>query len=399
MFAIISPYLQGEVMAMELETKLDLLGDGAQFDVTAPGVSFSEALRRREEVLRHASGAIFLAQASGGGCLPIFKVLLSNECRNDCFYCACRSSAGCARQTFQPEELARTFIRMEERGLVQGLFLSSGVRDNPERTQEQMIDTVEILRRHHHYRGYIHLKILPGVSEAAIEAAASLADRVSVNLEAPRVAELARIAPDKHFRDELLRPLQYAAHLHEAGKVRSGLTTQFVVGGADDCDREYLTAAVWLYGKLSLRRVYYSAFRPMQGSPLEGVPPTPPLRQHRLYQADWLLRDYGFDFSELAFDPQGNMSLAADPKLAAAQCHPERFPIEVNRASREELLRVPGLGLRGVERILRARRQKSISSLPALQALGVRAQTARDFLTLNGHYSPSPEGKQLRFAY
>ncbi|MCE5217103.1 radical SAM protein, partial [bacterium] len=125
----------------------------------------------------------------------------------------------------------------------------------------------------------------------------------------------------------------------------------------------------------------------------------PPLRQHRLYQADWLLRDYGFDFSELAFDQQGNMSLAADPKLAAAQSHPERFPVEVNRASREELLRVPGLGLRGVERILRARRERSINSLPALQALGVRAQTARNFLTLNGRYSPSPEGKQLRFAY
>ena len=169
---------------MDVEAKLDLLGDAAQFDVSAPGASYSQALQQAEREMRSQAGCIFPAQVSGGRCIPVFKVLMSNECRNDCYYCATRCSANVPRNTFQPEELARTFLSLEERGLVQGLFLSSGVRDSPERAQEAMIAAVELLRRKHGYRGYVHLKVLPGVSVGAVEAAARLANHLSINLEA-----------------------------------------------------------------------------------------------------------------------------------------------------------------------------------------------------------------------
>jgi predicted DNA-binding helix-hairpin-helix protein len=255
---------------MEIEAQLDLLGDAAQFDVSNPGATFSAAVRQAEADLQRISHGIFMAQAGGGRCLPVFKVLLSNECRNDCAYCSCRRSANCERSSFTPVGLASTFMQLERRGLVQGLFLSSGIRDNAERTQERMIDALTILRKQHHYSGFVHLKLLPGVSDGAVAAAARVADRLSLNLEAPTVQHLATIAPDKQLRGGLLRPLRQAAQIERSGLIRSGLTTQFVVGGAGDTDTEILGASDWLYRKLSLRRAYYSAFHPVSGSPLEG---------------------------------------------------------------------------------------------------------------------------------
>lgn len=377
------------------DLKLDLLGDAAQFDVSAPGTTFSDALRKAAEEMRLRAGCIFPAQVSGGRCIPVFKVLMSNECRNDCFYCATRCSGNVRRETFQPEELASTFLQLEGRGLVQGLFLSSGVRDSAERSQEQMLKAAEILRHRHGYRGYIHLKILPGVSDAAVEAAARMATRVSVNLEAPTVARLRVIAPDKELRAELLRPLQVAKSLHLRGALRSGVTTQFVVGGAGESDAELLAASDWLYREMGLRRAYYSAFRPMHDTPLAGVSPCSPVREHRLYQADWLLREYGFAREEIPLDGQGNLALDRDPKLAAAQAGPERFPMEVNKASREELLRVPGLGPVTVQRILAARRMRTLRGMQALRTLGVRGDRARGFLLFDGRADALRPGVQL----
>lgn len=382
---------------VEIEARLNLLGDGAQFDVSAPGVGICEAMRQAEEAMRRTAGCIFPAQVGGGRCMPVFKVLMSNECRNDCFYCGTRCSANIPRATFQPEELVRTFLALEGRGLVKGLFLSSGVRDDAERAQEQMIKAVEILRKRHGYRGYIHLKVLPGVSDAAVEAAARLAGRLSINLEAPTVAALRTIAPDKEFRAELLRPLETARALHRAGMIPSGLTTQFVVGGAGESDRELLTAADWLYEHVSLRRAYYSAFRPIADTPLEGLPPTEPLREHRLYQADFLLREYGFALDEVPFGADERLPATQDPKEAAARLHPERFPVEVNAASREELLRVPGIGPTGAGRILAARRERNLSGPRSLALLGMRAEKARDFLTFNGRMFPSAGQPRLPF--
>ena len=380
---------------MDTEGKLDLLGDAARFDVSAPGASLSEAMRLAEQRMQLKAGCIFPAQVGGGRCIPVFKVLMSNACKNDCHYCATRCSADIQRQTFEPEELAKTFMSLEQKRLVHGLFLSSGIVGTPERTQEQMLKAVELLRRKHGYRGYIHLKILPGVSDAAVEAAARLASRLSVNLEAPTVGRLRRIAPEKDFREELLRPLRLARELQQGGLIRSGLTTQFVVGGGGDTDLELLTATVWLYREVGLRRAYYSAFRPIRGTPLEDVPATPPVREHRLYQADWLLREYGFELSELVFGDEGELGHERDPKLASATAHPERFPIEISTASREELLRVPGIGPRLAERIVEVRTQGRISGPGALRKLGLRGTRARDFLTFDGVFSPSAERAQL----
>jgi predicted DNA-binding helix-hairpin-helix protein len=372
---------------METQRKLDLLGDSARWDVSAPGVALSEAMRQAEERLRQTAGCIFLAQARGGGCLPVFKVLMTNECRNRCHYCGLRASSNVPRAGFEPEELARTFMDLEGRGLVQGLFLSSGVREDAERAQQKMIEAVEILRRRYAYRGYVHLKILPGVSDAAIEASVRLASRVSVNLEAPTVGHLQVIAPDKHLREELLRPMERAAGLCASGLARSGLTTQFVVGGAGESDREILQSSDWLYRHYELRRAYYSSFRPVPNTPLSDVPPSPPVRELRLYQADALLTDYGFQVQEMPFGAGGELPAGADPKLATALAHPERYPVEVNTASREELLRVPGLGPKGVERVLAARREGVVRGPEALRRLGVRAGQTAGFLMFNGRHA------------
>lgn len=257
-----------------------------------------------------------------------------------------------------------------------------------------MLQAVDALRREHHCGGYMHLKLLPGVSDACIESASRLADRASANLEAPSVARLARIAPDKAFRDDLLAPLAGAAGLVRPNVLRSGLTAQFLVGGAGENDREILTATEWLYRKLRLRRTHYSAFRPLADTPLDGVPPAPPLREHRPYQADFLLRDYGIALSELVFEPGGRLPMDRDPKLALALASADAYPIELNTASREQLPRVPGLGPVAVERILGYRRERTIRDSQQLAGLGVRRQ-ALDFVTVNGRLGGTG---QLSFA-
>ncbi len=379
-----------EVVALKSSHRLELLTEGAAFDVASPDLPPVAPVR-----FGARPGMVFEA-AAGGRCLPLFKVLLSNQCRNDCHYCALRSSANVPRAGFTTGELVQTFLTLLRGGRVQGMFLSSAVCGSAERTQERMLQVVEVLRHRHHYRGYIHLKLLPGVSDAAIEASLRLADRLSVNLEAPSVAHLARIAPDKAFRRELLGPLERAAAMAGPGVLRSGLTTQFVVGGAEETDREVLGAGDWLYRKLGLRRAYYSGFRPLPDTPLEGVSPASALREHRLYQADFLLRHYDVGLSELVFSPDGGLPTEHDPKLAMALAAADRYPLEVNRASKEELLRVPGLGPVSVERILSCRRERRIRDRRQLAKLGVRNQ-ALEFLTLAGRYQ-GPDAGQLILA-
>ena len=267
----------------------------------------------------------------------MLKVLLSNVCQKDCYYCANRASRDFRRVTFAPEELARAFDQMHRKGLVKGLFLSSGVCGNAGRTMDQMIATVELVRKRYAFAGYVHLKILPGASFSHVERAVQLATRVSVNLEAPNAERLARIAPRKDFTANLLQPMHWTKGLVEASGghlVPAGQTTQFVVGAAGESDCEILITTVRLYKEIGLARAYFSAFQPVADTPLEGYAPTPPLREHRLYQSDWLLRQYDFTFEDLIFDEAGNLPREADPKIMWAQVHPERFPIEINHASR-----------------------------------------------------------------
>jgi predicted DNA-binding helix-hairpin-helix protein len=256
---------------------------------------------------------------------------------------------------------------------------------------DRMLACVELLRGQFCFSGYIHLKLLPGVSEAHVERAVQLAHRVSVNLEAPNAERLAAIAPHKDYFGELIEPMRLAKHLIDGSGGRlapAGQTTQFVVGAAGEPDQEILHTSARLYAELDLRRAYYSAFQPVPGTPLDGRPPTPAWREHRLYQADWLLRFYGFAYEDLIFDAKGQLPRSADPKMLYARAHPEFFPVEVNRASREELLRVPGLGPRSVARILSWRRQGTLRELADLKKAGAVAERAASFVVLDGQRPP-----------
>ena len=262
---------------------------------------------------------------------------------------------------------------------------------------ERMIDTIEIIRGRYEFKGYVHLKILPGSQRAAVERAIQLADRVSLNLEAPTAKHLSRLSGAKNFRDDLVTRLRWAAEEVAASRYgarprvgggRAGVTTQFVVGAANESDQQIVGAASRLYRQLDLRRAYYSAFQPVRGTPLDELPATPAWREHRLYQSDWLLRQYGFSFGELVFDGDGNLPREADPKLVWAKAHPEWFPVEVNRASRRELLRVPGMGTRSVKRILALRHETKFRDLRDLRQIGAVITRAAPYVLLNGRRPP-----------
>jgi predicted DNA-binding helix-hairpin-helix protein len=369
---------------MDIEKKLEALGESAQYDLCN---ACGSATRTRDDLGRW----VYPAALPDGQRVRVLKVLMINVCERNCHYCAVSAVRDQPRTSFEPEELARAFDRMRRADLVDGIFLSSGMCGSVDRTMDKMIACVETIRAEYSFSGYIHLKLLPGASEAHIERALQLAHRVSVNLEAPSAERLAVIAPHKDYFEELARPMRAAKHLIDASGGRlapAGQTTQFVVGAAGEPDREILSATARLYRELDLRRAYYSAFQPVPGTPLEDRAPTPAWREHRLYQADWLLRDYGFGFDDLVFDAEGNLPRKADPKMLYAQAHPELFPVEVNRASRHALLRVPGLGPRSVERILRWRRKGTMRRLEDLSRAGAMAARAGPFVLLDGKRPP-----------
>lgn len=361
---------------MHEKDRLEALATGAQFDVC----SYSAA--------RSASRFIHHAAVPGRGTVPLFKVLLTNVCVNDCAYCANQAGRDAPRASFKPEELARLFMQVQSKGLARGLFLTSGVAGSALRTQQAMIDTVEILRHKHGFKGYVHLKILPGAPFDCVEAACALANRVSLNMEAPTAHHLARLSSKKDLHGDIVERMRWVRRLRAADSriVPAGQTTQFVVGAAGETDRDILRTAAALYDEIDLRRVYFSAFRPVTRSRLEGLRPAPPEREHRLYQADWLLRVYGFSPHEieLAFGAAGNLSLARDPKLVIAQRQPWLFPVDVNSASYSDLLRVPGIGPMSAKRILQARREHRVSSLEELKKLRVAVSRAARFIWFKG---------------
>jgi predicted DNA-binding helix-hairpin-helix protein len=367
---------------LDTEHKLDLLGAGAQADL-ACGTCGEGMMRVRDEIGRW----IYPAVRPDGHRVKMLKILQTNACERDCFYCATRRSRNGPRVTFQPEELARTFDEMHRARLVEAIFLSSGVAGGGTRTMERMLATAELLRKKFAFRGYLHLKLMPGADSAAIEYALRLADRVSVNLEAPSSLYLARLSATKRYVQELLAPLVTARRLMKADPrlARKTMTTQFVVGAAGESDREIAARASQLYGELKLSRVYYSAFQPIPDTPLDGLPATLPVRENRLYQSDFLLRQYGFRYDELVYNAAGNLPVEADPKTAWAECHPEWFPIEINRASKPELLRIPGIGPIAADRILGLRRAHRFATLEQLGQTGANEKRAAAFVLLDGH--------------
>jgi putative DNA modification/repair radical SAM protein len=365
--------------------KVQILGHAAQYDVCGEACG-TEASRRRSDLGQW----IYPAVMPDGKRVSLLKVLMTNVCEKNCAYCVNRIGRDAPRTRFSADELARLFDQMVRSRLVEGLFLSSGICGGATQTMDRMLATVELVRKRYQFRGYVHLKLLPGATKGQVERAGQLAQRVSVNLEAPSMERLAQIAPAKS-RDQVLNPMLWASEFIQKGEghwAPSGQTTQFVVGAADESDRELLTTASNLYGKLGLHRVYYSAFQPVPNTPLEDKPFTPAWREHRLYQCDFMFRLYGFELGDVVFDAEGYLPREQDPKSTWAQAHPEYFPIEINHAARSELLRVPGIGPRSATRIVNARHNTKFTTLHDLRKTGAIATRAAPYILMAGRRPP-----------
>ena len=344
--------------------------------------SESEKEMRIPEVTRARSAA---------GDVKLLKTVLTTACERNCNYCAFRAGRDFRRATLPAEEMARIFHQMYIAGIVEGLFLSSGVAGGGIRTQDRLIDTAEILRRKYAYRGYLHLKIMPGAEKDQVLRAMQLATRVSVNLEAPNPARLIDLAPRKNFINELMRPLSWVEEIRSKlinsnryDRRWPSLATQFVVGSVGESDLELLQTSEHLFNKVGLTRIYYSKFTPIRGTPFENLPPEKLLRQNRLYQAAFLLRSYGYTYEEFDFTQNGNLPLDVDPKLAWARANLSATPVEVNKAESSLLLRIPGFGPKGVKAILETRSKHPIKEIGDLKRLGINPRRAVEYILING---------------
>jgi predicted DNA-binding helix-hairpin-helix protein len=330
-----------------------------------------------------------------GGKRTLLRILMTNACSFNCHYCPMRRDREMPRTLLKPEELVRIFLGARAKGWCDGLFITTGIPGRPVKVIDDLITVLELLRVRHRFGGYVHVKMPPGGEAAQIERLTALASRVSVNLETPCGATLEAIAPEKRLATTLVslervrRQVNVAREAEREGRPRdvrrpegtAGMTMQFVVGATPDDDRTILDRVTSLYAGGGIHHAHFSAFRPIRDTPMEGVKATPALREHRLYQADYLLRQYGFAAGEVVYAADGNLPLAHDPKVAWALAHPEWFPVEVRTASVEELLRVPGIGPASARRLVT---ERGVRGLADLRRLGVVTTRAAGFLTLGG---------------
>jgi predicted DNA-binding helix-hairpin-helix protein len=368
------------------QQKLEILSADAQYDLAcACGTTKDEHRKRSGE-----GKWIYPITLPNGGKSILFKTLMSNVCVNDCKYCPLRDNMDVRRCSLSAEETAKVFMDYYGQREVFGLFLSSGVVGSPDATMERLNATARILRKKYRFRGYIHLKIIPGASDAAIEDAVSLSSAVSLNIETPGEKNLAKLSEKKKYIRDIIEPIKLISRLTSRGGKYAGVkqTTQFIVGAAGESDSEIVKYMGGLYNRLKLQRIYFSAYQKGLGDdslPAEKARLEEPqamfVREHRLYQTDFLLRKYGFAESDIVFERDGNLSLEIDPKEAWARSHPERFPADVNKASRFELLRVPGLGPLTVNRILERRKEARISRIEDLGKAGARLQKAEKYIS------------------
>ena len=379
-----------------LDTLIELSG---QMELEHAEESHSSSLAVHEEPAKPAcftpkeKRAAFIqpAQLPNGKQIKLLKTLLSSACERDCFYCPFRAGRDFRRATFRPQEFAELFMKLHQSSMAEGIFLSSGIAAGGANTQNRILDTAEILRKRLGFKGYLHLKIMPGAEKGQVQRLMQLADRVSINLEAPNKERLAKLAPNKNFFEELFQPLKWVEEIRQSQPAYKGwngrwpsTVTQFVAGGSDERDLELLTTTDWLMKNVRIKRAYYSAFFPIRDTPMENKAAVNPLREHRLYQASFLLRDYGFDLEDMPFVQDGNLPLSTDPKLAWAQQNLKERPLEINKAERRELLRIPGIGPKGADAILRARRASKLRDVTALRKLGVVVTRIAPFVLLDG---------------
>lgn len=377
---------------MDIRRKLAILADAAKYDASCASSGTDKKNSLDGKGIGSTEGAICHSYAPDGRCISLLKVLLTNACNFDCLYCVNRSSSNVARARFTVEEVVDLTLDFYRRNYIEGLFLSSGIIRSPDYTMEQVVRVARLLRTEHHFKGYIHLKTIPDASPELLAEAGLYADRLSINIELPSDTSLKQLAPEKDVRAIRRSMARLRSRIDESKEQKrapkfapGGQSTQMIVGADGADDRAILNSSAGLYSAYRLRRVYYSAFSPIPDASRMLPPRAPPLvREHRLYQADWLMRFYGFATSEIVEGEDGNLALDMDPKLAWALRHRERFPMDINRASREELLRVPGLGKTAVERIIAARRVRAMR-LDDLKRLHVPVAKVLPFLVFPDH--------------
>ncbi len=379
---------------MDTQHKLDILARDAQYDLScACGTSKPEEHRKRSSL---GDSWLYPTTVPSGGSGIMLKTLMSNGCGNDCKYCPLRCQQDYRRVALDPAEIASFFMDLQRKRHLVGIFLSSGVTGNADHTMDRIVGAAEILRRKYQYRGYVHLKIIPGASQDAMDRAMKYANVVSLNIETPGAAHFNKLTDRKNYISDIIEPLKYLSRqTSKDGKFsRVGTSSQFIVGASDETDQEILKYGWAMYDDLHMGRLYYSAYQSGLGDPsipgeqnvLEEIVPEPqPLlfdlppivrkvgsantivREHRLYQADWLFRKYGFTYDDMFFGNDGNLDLSRDPKQRWADEHPEFYPVSVKRATKSQLLRVPGIGPAYAQRILEQRRWSSIYSVEDLR--------------------------------
>ena len=394
---------------MDLQTKLAVLADAAKYDASCA----SSGTTKRNSVGGKGIGStegsgICHSYAPDGRCISLLKILFTNFCTFDCLYCVNRVSSNVQRARFTVDEVVQLTLDFYRRNCIEGLFLSSGIIQSPDYTMERVVEVARVLREEHDFRGYIHLKTIPEASPELLARAGRYADRLSINIELPTAAGLAELAPEKDnaaIRRSMARLRIYIDDAKDARKPQpttsqimmppkrarpprfapAGQSTQMIVGADAASDTLILTTSAMLYGSYRLKRVYYSAFSPIPDA-ARALPlkPPPMVREHRLYQADWLMRFYGFGHEEIVAEPDGMLALDIDPKLAWALAHREQFPVDVNRAPKEMLLRVPGLGVKAVGRMLQARRVRRLRAAD-LDRLHVPLAKVMPFVELADH--------------
>ncbi len=381
--------------AMSMMDKLNILAEAAKYDVSCSSSGSSRSGDGKGIGNTVASGLCH-SFAADGRCISLLKILFTNECIYDCKYCMNRRSNDVPRASFTPDEVCELTMEFYRRNYIEGLFLSSGILYSPDYTMELICQTVYKLRTVHHFQGYIHVKAIPGADAALISKAGFLADRMSVNLELPTAESLRKLAPNKH-RKTILRPMkliqngitqnrnELVLYNHAPRFCEAGQSTQMIIGATPESDYQIMAVAESLYQKFSLKRVYYSAFVNVnQDKELPALPGGPPLlREHRLYQADWLLRYYDFTVEELLSEERPNFNMMIDPKADWAVRHLEQFPVEINRADYRLLLRVPGIGVKSARRIINARRFGRLN-FEDLKKIGVVLKRALYFITCGG---------------
>ena len=376
----------GLISRPDTHEKLQILSADAQYDLACACSANNEQSRKRG-----GDGKwIYPVTLPNGGKSVLLKTLISNVCSNDCKYCPLREQMDIRRCTLRPEETAKVFLDYYNQRKVFGLFLSSGLIGSADSTMDRLNTVARLLREKHGFKGYIHLKIIPGASNAAIEDAVSLSSAVSLNIETPGADKLAKVSQKKRYIQDIIEPIKLISRLTGRGSryQRVRQTTQFVVGAAGEADAEIVKYMFGLYDRLNMHRVYFSAYQKDLGDESIVYRQTEPegatdvlMREHRLYQVDFLLRKYGFKESDISFEKDGNLSLTIDPKEIWAMRHPEFFPVNINRASKFSLLRVPGLGPLTVKRILERRRASKIRSIEGVGKVGIRLKKAENFLS------------------